>query len=57
MVILAHFCEALDLLAWMGWGLKHSSGHYVDLVGTVLGGTLFPLGYLVDVLARRHVRE
>ena len=55
-VILAHLCEALHLLPWMGWGLEHSPGHYVDLLGAVLGVTLFPLGYLVDALARRDVR-
>lgn len=55
-VILAHLCEALHLLPWMGWGLEHSPGHYVDLVGAVLGITLFPLGYLVGGLASRNVR-
>lgn len=55
-VILAHFCEALGLLPWMGWGVEHSPGHYVDLLGAVLGATLFPLGYLVDALARWDVR-
>lgn len=42
-VILAHLCEALHLLPWMGWGLEHSPGHYVDLLGAVLGVTLFPV--------------
>ena len=55
-VIIAHLCEALHLLTWMGWGLEHSAGHYVDLLGAVLGATLFPLGYVVDALARRDVR-
>lgn len=55
-VILAHFCEALELLPWMGWGLEHSPGHYVDLLGVVLGATLFPLGSMVDAFARRDVR-
>ena len=27
-VILAHFCEALDLFPWMHWGDEHSVGHY-----------------------------
>lgn len=44
------------MLPWMGWGLEHSPGHYVDLLGAVLGVTLFPVGYLVDALARRYVR-
>lgn len=55
-VVLAHFREALHLLVWMGWGLEQTSGHYVDLVGAVLGATLFPLGYLADALGRRDAR-
>ena len=55
-VILAHLCEALHLLSWLGWGLEHSPGHYVDLLSAVLSVTLFPLGYLADALARRDVR-
>ena len=54
-VILAHLCETLHLLPWMGWGLEHSPGHYVDLLSAVLGATLFPLGYLLDALSRRDV--
>lgn len=56
-VIFSHLCEALHLLPWMGWGLEHSPGHYVDLLSAVLGATLFPLGYLVDAFARPDVRE
>jgi hypothetical protein len=55
-VVLAHLCEALHLLTWMGWVLEHSLGHYVGLLRAVLGATLFPLGYLVDALARPDVR-
>lgn len=46
MVVLAHVCEALHLLPWMGWGTEHSAGHYVDLSSAVLGLILFPVGYL-----------
>ena len=56
-VIVAHVCEALHLLPWMGWGLEHSPGHYVDLLSAVLGATLFPLGYLADGLASWHVHR
>ena len=36
----------------MHWGLEHSAGHYVDLVGAVLGLTLFPAGYFLHALPR-----
>jgi hypothetical protein len=35
-VVLAHVCEARHLLPWMGWGLKHSAGHYLDLSAAIL---------------------
>lgn len=53
-VILSHVCEALQLLPSMGWGLKHSAGHYIDLSSAVMGLTLFPLGYLLQAIARRR---
>lgn len=53
-VVLAHISEALHLFPWMGWGLEHSAGHYLDLSAAVLGFTLFPLGYLLPALAERH---
>ena len=52
-VVLTHFCEALHLLPWMHWGDRHSVGHYLDLASAILGLTLFPVGYLLDVLAKR----
>jgi hypothetical protein len=45
-VVVAHVCEALDLLPWFGWGQEHSVGHYIDLSGAVLGLTLLPVGYM-----------
>jgi hypothetical protein len=53
-VVLAHVSEALRLFPWMHWGLEHSAGHYLDLSGAVLGLTLFPTGYLLHSLAKRH---
>ena len=53
LVVLTHVCEALGLLPWMHWGDKHSVGHYLDFGSAVLGLTLFPLGYLLHVLAKR----
>src|ERR1700716_3285056 len=53
MVILTHLCEALHLFSWMHWGQEQSVGHYLDLLSAVLGVTLFPVGYLLWVLASR----
>jgi hypothetical protein len=51
---LCHVFEALHLFPWMGWGLEHSVGHYLDFSSVVLGLTLFPVGYLFHALAKRH---
>jgi hypothetical protein len=53
-VVLAHLCEALHLFPWMQWGSKDSVGHYLDLWSAVLGLTLFPIGYLLHALTKRH---
>jgi hypothetical protein len=53
LVVLTHMCEALHVFPAMHWGLEHSAGHYVDLVGAVLGFTLFPAGYLLHALRAR----
>jgi hypothetical protein len=53
-VVLAHVSEALHLFPWMHWGLEHSAGHYLDLSSALLGLTLFPAGYLLHSLAKRH---
>lgn len=52
MVVLTHVFEALLVFPWMHWGLEHSIGHYLDFWSAVLGFTLFPTGYLLDVLAK-----
>ena len=49
-VVLVHICEALGLFPWMQWGQVQSIGHYVDLVGALLGLILFPIGYLLHAL-------
>jgi hypothetical protein len=54
-VVLTHLFEALQLFPWMGWGLENSPGHYLDLCSAVLGLTLFPVGYLLHALRKRHV--
>jgi hypothetical protein len=50
LVVLSHVCEALHLFPGMHWGMKHSAGHYLDLVSAVLGLALFPTGYLLQAL-------
>ena len=54
MVVLTHLCEALHLFPGMQWGWGHSAGHYLDLGSAVLGLTLFPIGYLLHALTKRH---
>jgi len=53
-VVLTHVCEALRLFPWMDWGLEHSVGHYLDLWSAVVALTLFPVGYLLYALTKRH---
>ncbi len=54
MVVLTHLCEGLHLFPWMHWGSEHNVGHYLDLWSAVLGLTLFPIGYLLHALTKRH---
>jgi succinate dehydrogenase/fumarate reductase cytochrome b subunit len=53
-VVLTHIFESLRLFPWMYWGNEHSVGHYLDLGSAVLGLTLFPVGYLLYAIERRH---
>jgi hypothetical protein len=41
-VVLTHFCEALQLFPSMQWGHQHSVGYYLDLSGAILGIILIP---------------
>ena len=52
-VVLAHLCEALNLLPFMGWGAKGSIGHYVDLASAILGVALLTVGSLIYALSKR----
>ena len=54
-VVLTHVAEAFHLFPRMHWGEEHSVGHYLDLGSAVLGLTLFPVGYLLQALNKRHV--
>jgi hypothetical protein len=53
-VVIAHICEALNLLPWMHWGLQRSPGHYLDLTSAIVGLILFPIGYLLQTISKRH---
>ncbi len=55
LVILTHVAEGAHLFPRMGWGSGHSAGHYLDLAGAVLAGTLFPLGYVLHAVGKRRV--
>jgi len=52
-VVISHVFEALRLFSWMGWGSKHSVGHYLDLFCAILGFTLFSFGYLIHAVNMR----
>lgn len=53
-VVLTHLAEALQLFPWMHWGEQRSVGHYVDLWSVVIGLTMFPAGYLLQVFAKQR---
>jgi hypothetical protein len=46
MVVPTHVCEAHHLFPWMGWALRHSVGHYLDLSSAILGLALLPVGFM-----------
>jgi hypothetical protein len=43
-VVLTHVAEQLHLLPGIGWGPPDSAGHYIDLVSTIGGPIMFPVG-------------
>jgi hypothetical protein len=51
-VVVSHLAEQFQWLAWMGWGLADSPGHYIDLVSAVVGVGLFAGGFLVWSVTR-----
>ena len=52
-VVLTHVCEGVQLLPWMGWGVKGTAGHYLDLASAVLGLVLLPAGYFLHGIGDR----
>jgi len=55
-VVLTHVFERWRLFPWMGWGLRHSAGHYLDLCAAVLGLTSLPAGYSLWLRAKWELR-
>ena len=51
-VVFTHICEAFHLFPVMGWGLKHSPGHYLDLSAATLGLTFIAAGYFLAPMAK-----
>lgn len=51
-VVFAHLAEELHLFPGMGWGLPHSSGHYLDLASALLGLTLLAVGFCANAVLR-----
>jgi len=45
--VLTRASEVHHLLPWMGWGFKHSAGHYLNLVSSILGIVLASSGFLL----------
>jgi hypothetical protein len=46
-VVLTHVCETFHLCPAMGWGLKHSTGDYLDLSAAIPGLAFLPAGYFL----------
>ena len=56
-VVLTHVFESGHLLAFMGWGQKHSAGHYLDLSSAILAVTLIPAGFTLRRLGNQNSRH
>ena len=55
LVVLAHVCEALNVLPALRWGSDDSVGHWLDLWSAIFGVTLFPLGYLLHAIGGKRL--
>jgi len=55
-MVLTHIAEALNFFPWMGWGQRHSAGHYLDLLSAYLGIGLLVAASLCPLLRRRELR-
>ena len=52
-MVLTHIAEGLQLFPAMGWGQRHSVGHYLDL-GSVYAGIAFLVAASLCPLLRRR---
>ena len=52
-MVFTHLAEGLRLFPSMGWGQRHSPGHYLDLL-SVYGGIGFLVAASLCPLLRRH---
>jgi hypothetical protein len=52
-MVLTHVAEALNLFPTMGWGQRHSVGHYLDLVSVYAGIAFLVAASLCPLLRRR----
>lgn len=53
-MVLTHVAEALNLFPAMGWGRRHSVGHYLDLLSVYAGIAFLVAAALCPLL--RHKR-
>ena len=52
-VVFTHITEGLHILEFMGWGERHSAGHYVDLSSAILAVTLLSAAYWLERRSRQ----
>lgn len=52
-MVLTHIAEALNLFPAMGWGQRHSPGHYLDLTSVYAGIAFLVAASLCPLLRRR----
>ena len=55
-MVLTHVAEGLHLFPTMGWGQRHSPGHYLDLV-SVYAGIAFLVAASLCPLLRRQTKH
>jgi hypothetical protein len=54
-MVLTHIAEALNLFPVMGWGQRHSLGHYLDLASVYAGIAFLVAAALCPLLRRRAI--
>lgn len=54
-MVLTHVAEGLHLFRFMGWGQRHSPGHYLDLVSVYAGIAFLVAASLCPLLRKRDL--